>query len=262
MAAAQPGRISYHFRPNLVVVDGCERMLIADITVANSVFQHLVTRNVNDLTIERVKIRTPYDGSAPETKGITSGPGKNLWIHDCDIETGAAAISVKPGGTNVLIENITVRGGDGITIGPETQMNTSDMLVRHCMIEDTDAGVRIWSMRGAGGVVQNVRYTDIRMKNVANAIVIHLDAVKNDGDDKVPTKKGAPAKVPVIRDIQLDHFIIEGSRNAGVIFGQPYSKLTNITLQDITLAAQKDFETRDADVVFERVTRNISPGER
>jgi polygalacturonase len=40
------------------------------------------------------------------------------------------------------------------------------MLVRHCTFDGTDNGLRIKSMRGAGGLVQNVRYTDITMKNV------------------------------------------------------------------------------------------------
>ena len=29
----------------------------------------------------------------------------------------------------------------------------------------TDNGIRIKSMRGAGGLVENVRYTNLRMKN-------------------------------------------------------------------------------------------------
>src|SRR6266481_5726884 len=77
--------------------------------------------------------------------------------------------------------------------------------------------VRIKSMRGAGGLVENVRYTDIQMKHVADAIVLQLDYV----DNNRPNFRGDPTKVPAIRNILLDHLTIEGSRNAGIIHGIP-----------------------------------------
>ena len=131
------------------------------------------------------------------------------------------------------------------------------MLVRHCTMEGTDIGIRIKSMRGAGGLVDNVRYTEITMKGVADAIVLQLDYV----DNNRPNFKGDPTKIPAIRNILLDHITIEGSRNAGIIHGLPDSPISNITLRDITLTAEKDLDVRDADhPTYERVTRTIKPG--
>ncbi len=97
--------------------------------------------------------------------------------------------------------------------------------------------------------MENVRYTDITMKNVSNAIVLQLDYM----DNNRPNFKGDPTKIPAIRNILIDHVTIEGSRNAGIIHGLPDSRITGITLQDITLTAGKDFDIRDADEpVFER----------
>jgi polygalacturonase len=216
---------------------------------------HLVPKRVNDLTIERVKVRAPFN--APNTDAIDVGPGTNFWIHDCDIDTGDDDIVIKSGGTNILIENNTIKHGHGISIGSETTAGVHHMLVRHCTMDGTDNGIRIKSMRGAGGLVENVRYTDITMKNVGNAIVLQLDYV----DNNRPDFKGDPAKIPVIRNILLDHLTIEGARNAGIIHGLPDSPIIHITLQDITLTAEKDFDIRDAEKpVFERVTRTIKPG--
>ena len=73
--------------------------------------------------------------------------------------------------------------------------------------------------------------------------------------------KPALPKVPAIRNILIDHVTIEGSRNAGLIHGIPDSPITNITLSDITLTAEKDFDIRDAEApVFERVIRTIKAG--
>jgi polygalacturonase len=102
-----------------------------------------------------------------------------------------------------------------------------------------------------------VRYTDITMKNVTNAIVLQLDYV----DNNRPDFSGDPTKIPAIRNILIDHITIEGSRNAGIIHGLPDSPITNITLQDVSLTAEKDFDIKDAEKpVFERVTRTIKPG--
>jgi polygalacturonase len=253
-AKTGPGRIVYR-RPHLVVIDGCDRLLVADVTLSNSPMFHLVPRRVHDLTIERVKIRAPFD--APNTDAIDPGPGANFWIHDCDIDTGDDDIVIKSGGTNILIENNTIRHGHGISIGSETTAGVHNMLVRHCTMEGTDNGIRIKSMRGAGGLVENVRYTDITMKNVANAIVLQLDYV----DNNRPGFKGDPAKIPAIRNILLDHLTIEGARSAGIIHGLPDSPITGIALHDITLTAEKDFSIRDAEhPVFQRVVRTIRPG--
>ena len=193
----------------------------------------------------------------PNTDAIDPGPGTNFWIHHCDIDTGDDDIVIKSGGTNILIEDNTIRHGHGISIGSETTAGINHMLVRRCTFEDTDNGIRLKSMRGAGGLVENIRYTDLRMKNVENAIVLQLDYV----DNNRPDFKGDPTKVPSIRNILIDHVTIEGSRNAGKIIGLPDSPITNITLQDVTLTAENDFVIKDADhPTFERVTRNIVPG--
>ncbi len=254
LAKKEPGRVSYR-RPHMVVIDGCDRLLVADVTLTNSPMFHLVPRRIHDLTIERVKVHTPHD--APNTDAIDPGPGTNFWIHDCDLDTGDDDIVIKNGGTNILIENNTIKHGHGISIGSETASGVRNMLVRDCTMTGTDNGVRIKSMRGAGGLVENVRYTRIAMKNVGNAIVIQL----NYTDANRPNFRGDQRLVPAVRDILLDHLTIEGARNAGVIVGLPDSRITGVTLRDITLSAEKDFYIHDAEEpVFERVTRTIKKG--
>lgn len=253
-AKTQPGRIVYR-RPALVVIDGCDRLLVADLTLANSAMFHLVPKRVNDLTIERVKVRAPFN--APNTDAIDPGPGTNFWIHDCDIDTGDDDIVIKSGGRNILIENNTIKHGHGISIGSDTTAGVHNLLVRHCTMDGTDNGIRIKSMRGAGGLVENVRYTDIMMKNVGNAIILQLDYV----DNNRPNFKGDTTKIPVLRNILFDHLTITNARNAGIIHGLPDSPITNIMFCDITLTAGRDFDIRNAEQpVCERVTRTIKPG--
>lgn len=254
VAKTEPGRIVYP-RANLVVIDGCERLLVADITLTNSPKFHLVPKHVTDLTIERVKVRAP--SNAPNTDAIDPGSVTRAWIHHCDIDTGDDDIVIKSGGTDILIEDCTIKHGHGISIGSETTEGVSRMLVRRCTFEGTDNGIRIKSMRGAGGLVENIRYTELTMKDVANAIVLQLDY----SDNNRPDFKGDATKIPTIRNILIDHVTIEGSRAAGKIHGLPESRITGVVLRDVTLTAEKDFSVKDADApVGERVERTIKPG--
>lgn len=256
VAKTEPGRLVYP-RPHLVVINGCERLLVAGLTLRNSPMFHLVPRNIRDLTIEYVTVRAPWDGSGPNTDAIDPGPGTNFWIHHCDIDTGDDDIVIKSGGTNILIEDCTIRHGHGISIGSETQVGIHGMLVRNCTLEDTDNGIRIKSMRGAGGLVENVRYTNLTLKNVENAIVLQLDYT----DNNRPDFKGDPAKVPAIRDVLIDRVTITGSRHAGKIIGLPDSPIRGLTLRDVTLQAEQDLVIKDSEPpVFERVTRDIRAG--
>ncbi len=250
----EPDRIVYQ-RPNLVSIDHCERLLVADLTLRNSSKFHLVPSHITDLTIEHVKVRAPFD--APNTDAIDPGPGTNFLIRDCDIDTGDDDIVIKSGGTNILIENCTIRHGHGLSIGSGTTVGIHHMLVRHCTLDGTDNGIRIKSMRGAGGPVENIRYTDIRMRGVPNAIVLDLNYV----DNNRPDFRGDPRKIPSIHHILIDHVTIEGSEHAGRIVGLPESLITDITLRDVTITAEQDFVIQDADQpVCERVVRTIKPG--
>ena len=242
---AHPGRLVYH-RFHLVVINGCERLHVSDVTLRNSPMFHLVPRSITDLVIERVKVRAPFD--APNTDAIDPGPVVNAVIRDCDLDTGDDDIVIKSGGTNVLIENCSIRHGHGISIGSETTRGVHNMLVRNCSFTGTDNGIRIKSMRGAGGPVENIRYSNISMDGVANAIVLQLDYV----DDNRPDFKGDPAKVPSIRNIVFEHIDIRGSRNAGRIIGLPDSPIEGIVMRDVHISAQHPLVIRDAKpIVYE-----------
>ncbi|MBK9990818.1 MAG: right-handed parallel beta-helix repeat-containing protein [Verrucomicrobia bacterium] len=252
--ATEPNRIVYR-RTNMIVIDRCERLLVADVTLQNSPMFHLVPRNITDLTIERVKVHAPFD--APNTDAIDPGNCTNVWIHHCTIDTGDDDIVIKSGGRNILIEDCIIKHGHGLSIGSETSAGISNMLVRRCILEGTDNGIRIKSMRGAGGLIENVRYTDIVMKNVANAIVLDLSYV----DNNRPDFTGDPTKIPAIKNILIEDVTIVNSKRAGKIIGLPESPITAITLRNVTLTAEKDFIVKDADKpVFENVKLEIKKG--
>ena len=211
-ARQQPGRLVYP-RPKMVVIDGCQRLHIEGVTFRNSPRFHLVPMNTTDLLIERVKVISPAD--APNTDGIDPTNCTNVLIRDCDLDVGDDDIVIKNSGSNILIEDCRIRHGHGISIGSETVGGVRNMLVRRCTLDHTDNGIRIKSMRGAGGIVENICYTDIQMQNVGNAIVLDLLYT----DNNRPNFRGDPSKIPQINDIKICNVNIESGATQARLSG-------------------------------------------
>ncbi|MBS0662620.1 MAG: hypothetical protein JSR48_05105 [Verrucomicrobia bacterium] len=252
--APRPGRLVIG-RPHLVVIKGCERLLVADLTLRNSSKFHLVPTNVTDLTIDGVKVRAPFD--APNTDAIDPGPVTNAIIRHCDIDTGDDDIVIKTAGTNILIEDCVIAHGHGISIGSGTAGGVSRMLVRRCRMDGTDNGLRIKSMRGAGGPVRDIRYEDISLTGVGQAILLDLNYV----DNNRPDFRGDPRKIPSIEGVVFERIAITGAAHAGRIVGLPDSPITGVTLREVAIHAEHDLRVEHAAPPVEvDVTRDIRPG--
>ncbi len=251
--APQPGRLVIP-RPHLVVIKGCRRLLVADLTLRNSAKFHLVPTDVTDLTIESVKVRAPFD--APNTDAIDPGPVTNAIIRHCDIDTGDDNIVIKTGGTNILIEDCVIAHGHGLSIGSGTSGGVSRMLVRRCRLDGTDNGLRIKSMRGAGGPVRDIRYEDIALEGVGQAILLDLNYV----DNNRPDFRGDPRKVPSIDGVVFERIAIRGAAHAGRIAGLPDSPITGVVLREVSIHAGDDLRVTHATPPTEvDVTRDLGP---
>jgi polygalacturonase len=248
---AQPGRLVYP-RPKMVVIDGCQRLHISGVTLQNSPMFHLVPSNVSDLLIEDVKFRSP--SNAPNTDALDPSNCSNVVVRNCDFDVGDDDIVIKSGGHDILIENCKIHHGHGISIGSETANGVHDMLVRHCTMDNTDNGIRIKSMRGAGGLVERIHYDDIKMKNVGNAFVLDLLYV----DNNRPNFRGDPDKIPTIQNIDIKNVNVENAKNAGKIRGLPERPISNVTFRDVSVAAEHDFVLENANQVdLSQISRNI-----
>ena len=210
-------------------------------------------------TIEHVKIIAPFD--APNTDAIDPSGCINVLIRDCDIDVGDDDVAIKGGELveHVLIEDCRIKHGHGISIGSETVGGVCDMTVRRCTFDQTDNGIRIKSMRGAGGVVEDINFSDIQMKDVDAAIVLDLLYV----DNNRPNFRGDPTKIPTIKNIRIEHVKIENAHTAGRIVGLPDSPIRDVTLNDVQMSADTDLVFQNTvGVVLNQFSETIKNGAR
>jgi polygalacturonase len=166
-------------RPNLIDLNRCTRVLVQDVKLQNSACFHLVPRACSDVTIKGVSFSAPDD--SPNTDGLDPS-GWNYLITECTFDVGDDCIAVKPQAPtgdpkrlsceDIVITRCTFKHGHGLSIGGQTPGGLRRMTVRDCTFELTDAGIRMKAARGSGGLVEDITYDNITMKNVKTAIFI------------------------------------------------------------------------------------------
>jgi xylan 1,4-beta-xylosidase len=160
--------------PRLLVVRRSNGFTLAGLTLRNSANFHVVAERTDGFTAWGVKIKTPK--AARNSDGIDPSSSTNVTIAHCLIDTGDDNVAIKAGGTgpttHVTIAHNRFWNGHGMSIGSNTNGGVRAVRVSDLTIDGADNGLRIKSDRSRGGLVEDVAYEDVCMRNVPNPIVL------------------------------------------------------------------------------------------
>ena len=232
-------------RPYMVVLNQCTRVRVRGVTLTNSPSFHLVPRACTDVTIDHVAFRAPAD--APNTDGLDPS-GWHYLITGCTFDVGDDCIAIKPAGKpvdgrpscdDITIADCAFAHGHGLSVGGQTPGGLRHLVVRHCTFDGTDAGIRLKAGRGSGGLVEDLSYDDLTMRNVKVPIYITSYYPKPPADPAADPAQPVTVKTPVWRNIRISHLTSTGSPEAGRIIGLPEMPVTDLTLTDVHLSAKK-----------------------
>jgi polygalacturonase len=171
-------------RPILVRVVNCRNVLVEGITLKNSPMWTLSPLACDNVNIRGVTIINPPD--SPNTDGINPDSCRNVRISDCHVDVGDDCITIKSGKEtdgrreiraceNVTITNCTLmHGHGGVVVGSEISGSIRNIAISNCVFVGTDRGIRIKARRGRGGVVKDVRASNLVMDGVNCPIVVNL----------------------------------------------------------------------------------------
>jgi polygalacturonase len=238
-AVPPPAKPLYLPRPHLVVLRDCARVRVQGVTLRNSPMFHLVPARCHDVLVEGVTIISPSD--SPNTDGIDPANCRDVLIRHCTIDTGDDNIALKAGSggglptENVMVTDCKFLHGHGVSVGSEVQTGVRHFLVQRCAFENTGTALRIKSDRARGGVVEDVIFRDITMKNVEAAITVFL-FYDNKKTALAPDVKPVSVDTPIIRNIHFLNIACEGTtRKAGEIVGLPESPVSDVTLENVRI---------------------------
>ena len=188
--------------PRLIDTDLTDDFTLYRITLKNSPNFHLSFHRGDGLTVWAVKIDTP--STARNTDGIDPAQSRNITIAHSFIRTGDDNVAIKAGDgptTNMSVLHNHFYSGHGMSIGSETNGGVSSILVRDLSLDGPDNGIRIKSNPTKGGLVEDVLYDNICIRNSKYPILFD-------------TAYSFPGKgvqlLPVYQDITLRNVRISG----------------------------------------------------
>ena len=242
-------RISVGFlRPPFIQLFDSKNILIEDITLRNSPFWNINPVFCENVVIRGVKIFAPY--TMYNTDGIDPDSCKDMLISNVEIDVGDDCIAIKSGrdlqGRRIgrPTENVTItnskmlKGVSGVAIGSEQSGGVKNITIKDCIFNGTDRGLYIKSMRGRGGIVEDIHYKNISMTNIKyQAIIIGFWWAAGDSPRKVEPFSD---KTPVFRDIKFEDIKADvlDSKYSVDITGLPESLLTNVELKNINIISE------------------------
>jgi polygalacturonase len=245
-------------RPRMIAFSRCERVLIEGVTLRDSPMFHIaINGNSTEVTVRGVTIRAPASDDPVNPSHNTDAcdvSGHNVLIRDCDVSVGDDNFTCGGNTSNVLIYHCTYGYGHGVSIGSFTNGGVSNIAVIDCTFTHTEAGIRIKSDRDRGGVVQHLRYENLKMTDVAFPILIYgaymaterqyrdLNKLTAEIAAQYPAQSVA-ARTPVFRDIVFRNITATAAkgRRAGLIWGLPEAPATDIRLEHVAITADLPF---------------------
>jgi len=219
------------FRPKTIKMEGCDHVKIKDITVEYCP-DHCLELYANHCEVDSIRIQgNPIDSE--NTDGIDVH-GSPFHIHDSYISTGDDNVAVHANDT--LVENCHFGTGHGASIGSLGGGWYRNITFNNIQFNGTTNGARIKTHPGAtAGKVSDVYYTNLKMKDVENAIII--TQFYDGGEEKSEL---------IIDNVKFESITSSGGKNAGQFMCQDSTPCHNIELKDVQISAENGFECSEA----------------
>ncbi len=229
--------------PRLIEIDRSDNFIIYRITLKNSANFHVVYSHGDGFTVWGLKIDTPKN--ARNTDGLDPSASKNITVTHSFIRTGDDNIAIKGGAgsvTNMSVVRNHFYYGHGMSIGSETNAGVNHIVVEDLSLDGTESGLRIKSNITRGGLVEDVTYRDICIRNSNHPIQL---------DTSYSYPGSRTDSFPVFRKILLKDVRISDS---GTITLNGYDATHRVGIQfDGVLLDHPEtykFEVKHADVTY------------
>jgi len=233
-------------RPFLLDFQNSSTLTFSGVSLVNSPMENLAFNNSNNVTVNDLTISAP--ANSPNTDGIDPA-GNNYLIENSNISTGDDDIAVKPQNSpvsNIEIQNLNIGSGHGISVGGETNAGLNGMTVSNVTFNGTTNGLRLKAGIDNGGVVENISYSNITMKNVS--IPIYITSYYQNGGDQSPANPASVVEepltstTPIWKNIVYKDISATGADKSGVIYGLPQAPVQDVTFDNVSISALQNFD--------------------
>jgi polygalacturonase len=248
-------------RPSFVQTINCKNVLVEGVTLTNGPFWTIHPVYSENVIVRRVRVQT----TGPNNDGCDPDSSRNVLIEDSFFSTGDDCVVIKSGlnedGWRVgkPSENVVVRrlhgeaGHGGVVIGSEMSGGVRNVWVTDSAFIGTDRGLRIKSMRGRGGVIENVFYENVRHQDI-RLMVVELTTFYGSS-----TLKPHTVTPPAIRGIHVKNISARGAQRAIDIVGLAELPIRDVTFDNVDIVAEQGLHAVDCENVRFKETQLSSP---
>lgn len=220
-------------RPPFVQFYQCRNVLIEDVRIRRSPFWLL-----NPVLCEHVTVRGVHLQSlGPNSDGCNPESCRNVLIENCFFDTGDDCIAIKSGRNadgrriGVASENIVIRGCQmraghgGIVIGSEISGGARNIFAENCHMSspDLERGLRIKTNSVRGGVVEHLRFRNILIGHVKDALVINFYYEEGDAGSHDPT----------VRDLVIENLLCDTAERVFQVRGFARQRIESLRLTNV-----------------------------
>ncbi len=257
-------------RPQMLYINNVLRIEIAGVTFLNPPNTHISLKNTKNVYIHHITIQAPATSS--NTDGINIST-QYCTIEHCNINTGDDNIAINFGNKSkesefecmdIVVKDCHFGFGHGLSIGSYTSGGLKHLAVSNCSFEGTTSAIRIKTARGRGGIVEDLSYQDITIKDSKYPIFISEYYPK---EPKTPqedtTTLLSSERIPSYRNILIKNVVVENGQDAIKVHGLPESPITNLQFINVEVHASNGVQIYNAkQVSFTNCHINNDKGER
>ena len=253
-------------RPRLICFQNCHKVRISDLKFRNQAVWCLHILYCSDVIVKNLDIRAAH--TIPSSDGIDVDSSNGVTITGCYIDDNDDCISIKSGKdadglrVNRPSENIIVKkctfgyGHGGVAMGSETSGGIRNIKIISCDVDSGNwAPIRFKTQPSRSGVVENIVYRDIRIKDARQAFEFNLEW-------RMVPPIAPPAKVlPVVRKVRFIN--ISGNVNSlGLIHGLKDSPIYDVKFRRCRLTAQKGLTVDNVkDIDYSGLDAKVTEGQ-
>jgi hypothetical protein len=235
--------------PRVVNLIRCRGVELTDVSVEGTSGWTVHLVYCDDVEVRGLRIRGMEKGHF--ASGLVIDSCRDVRISDCSIRSGDDGIAIKSGldedgrrvgfdSADIVIQNCTVldSNGAGVAIGSEMSGGVRNVTISNCAFANVLWGVRLKTTRGRGGVVENVRVSNLVIRDARTA-GLDITAQHDRGIYQIP-EVGAPDTRPLFRMISCRDIMVTRAPMAARIMGLPESWFEDVALRDIVFG-ETDF---------------------
>jgi polygalacturonase len=236
--------------PRALVFQNCTGVRVSGLTLKNQARWGYVFIYCDNVVAENLIARAEHYIPSSDSMDIDSC--RKVLVTGCDFDCNDDCISIKSGkdedgrrvarpSEDIVVEKTHFRyGHGGVAMGSEVTGGIRNVEVRQCVMDaDNWAPIRFKSQPSRGGVVENITYRDIELRDTRQMVEFNLEwnmRINVAGDVRVPTS---------VRNVKLIN--ISGTTNTvGVIHGLKDSLIDGVVFENCAISAQRGLRIDNA----------------